>query len=158
MKSTLNDYEIVLIKLRSCFFRCTLSLYWRCVYLHSADAKQRKRRSDPKNWQTNKVKSQLRDLLKFIDHNIAHGRFLKKCGISRLYPDQQFTFTHDIEYGYNNHKSMSTMHRHVQTTRLYEKSSSYQACAQMRAGAFKCKCKCKRRIKCKCKCKCEASE
>ena len=27
-----------------------------------------------------------------------------------------------------------------------------QACAQMRAGAFKCKCKCKRRIKCKCKC------
>ena len=33
-----------------------------------------------------------------------------------------------------------------------------QACAQMRAGAFKCKCKCKRRIKCKCKCKCSASE
>ena len=32
----------------------------------------------------------------------------------------------------------------------------YQACAQMRAGAFKCKCK--RRIKCKCKCKCAAVE
>ena len=35
---------------------------------------------------------------------------------------------------------------------------AYQACAQMRPGAFKCKCKCKRRIKCKCKCKCSASE
>ena len=34
----------------------------------------------------------------------------------------------------------------------------HQACAQMRAGAFKCKCKCKRRIKCKCKCKCAAVE
>ena len=31
-------------------------------------------------------------------------------------------------------------------------STAHQACAQMRAGAFKCKCKCKRRIKCKCKC------
>ena len=33
-----------------------------------------------------------------------------------------------------------------------------QACAQMRAGAFKCKCRCKRRIKCKFKCKCAAVE
>ena len=33
-----------------------------------------------------------------------------------------------------------------------------QACAHMRAGAFKCTWKCKRRIKCKCKCKCSASE
>ena len=31
-----------------------------------------------------------------------------------------------------------------------------QACAEMRAGVFKCKCK--RRIKCKCKCKCAAVE
>ena len=28
-------YGIVLILVMSCFFRCTLSLYWLCVYLHS---------------------------------------------------------------------------------------------------------------------------
>ena len=34
----------------------------------------------------------------------------------------------------------------------------HQACAEMRAGAFKCKCKCNRRIRCKCKCKYTAFE
>ncbi len=43
--------------------------------------------------------------------------------------------------------------------RLFSPRIIPQACAQMRAGAFKCKCKCKRRIKCKCKlCKCTTSE
>ena len=51
----------------------------------------------------------------------------------------------------------------ISTTRsihiyIYTYVPTYQDCAQMRAGAFKCKCKCKRRIKCKCKCKCAAVE
>ena len=33
-------YGIVLIDLASCSFRCTLSLYWQSVYLHSAIADQ----------------------------------------------------------------------------------------------------------------------
>ena len=33
-----------------------------------------------------------------------------------------------------------------------------QACAQMRAAAFKCKCKCKCKRRIKCKCKCNVSE
>ena len=35
-------YGIVLFPLVCCFFRCTLSLYWQCVYVHSVTAGQGK--------------------------------------------------------------------------------------------------------------------
>ena len=37
-------YGMVLIQLLSCSFRCLLSLYWQCVYLHSIIADQNKLR------------------------------------------------------------------------------------------------------------------
>ena len=47
-------------------------------------------------------------------------------------------------------------HARILCIHAYMHTCIHHACAQMRAGAFKCKCK--RRIKCKCKCKCATVE
>ena len=44
-------YAIVLIKLASCSFQCTLSLYWQSIYLHSVIADQNELK-EAKEWQT----------------------------------------------------------------------------------------------------------
>ena len=65
-------YGIVLVQLACCSFRCrpTLSLCWKCVYLHSVTAARtelKETKTDKQTHrQTNQVRRQSRELPKFI--------------------------------------------------------------------------------------------